>query len=106
MTTRAALFALLLATAACTPGQILNIPINHGEGNYFTTADELRKLEQNRQIVFRYVDAAGVVTDAANPNANTIATSFNRALRIKPASTSTPRNWRANQRGTGRSTRN
>ena len=31
-------------------------------------ADELRKLEQNRQIVFRYVSASGEVTDEANPN--------------------------------------
>ena len=44
------------------------MPIAHGEGNYFTTPDELRTLEQNRQIVFRYVDAAGESTDAANPN--------------------------------------
>jgi phosphoribosylformylglycinamidine synthase len=39
------------------------MPIAHGEGNYFTTPEGLRRLEQNRQIVFRYVDAAGVATD-------------------------------------------
>jgi phosphoribosylformylglycinamidine synthase I len=55
-------------TFACRPGQVLRIPIAHGEGNYFTTPDELQKLEQNRQIVFRYVNAMGVVTDEANPN--------------------------------------
>ena len=44
------------------------MPIAHGEGNYFTTPDELRRLEQNRQIVFRYVDAAGDATDESNPN--------------------------------------
>jgi phosphoribosylformylglycinamidine synthase subunit PurQ / glutaminase len=55
-------------TLACRPQQVLRIPIAHGEGNYFTTPDELRKLEQNRQIVFRYVNEAGVVTDSANPN--------------------------------------
>ncbi len=55
-------------TIACTPGQVLRIPIAHGEGNYFTTPDELRRLEQNRQVVFRYVDAAGEATDEANPN--------------------------------------
>ena len=37
-------------TLACRPQQVLRIPIAHGEGNYFTTPDELRKLEQNRQI--------------------------------------------------------
>ena len=55
-------------TLACLPKQVLRIPIAHGEGNYFTTPDELRRLEQNRQIVFRYVSANGVVTDEANPN--------------------------------------
>src|SRR5919108_4507766 len=55
-------------TLACRPQQVLRIPIAHGEGNYFTTPDELRKLEQNRQIVFRYVNESGDVTDAANPN--------------------------------------
>jgi len=55
-------------TLASRPQQVLRMPIAHGEGNYFTTPDELRKLEQNRQIVFRYVNAAGDVTDAANPN--------------------------------------
>lgn len=55
-------------TVACRPQQVLRIPIAHGEGNYFTTPEELRRLEQNRQIVFRYVDASGTVTDEANPN--------------------------------------
>jgi phosphoribosylformylglycinamidine synthase subunit PurQ / glutaminase len=55
-------------TRACHSRQVLRVPIAHGEGNYFTTPDELRKLEQNRQIVFRYVDASGTATDEANPN--------------------------------------
>src|SRR5262245_43944443 len=55
-------------TRACRPHQVLRVPIAHGEGNYFTTPEELRKLEHNRQIVFRYVDASGVATDEANPN--------------------------------------
>jgi phosphoribosylformylglycinamidine synthase I len=55
-------------TWACRPQQVLRIPIAHGEGNYFTTPDELRRLQQNRQIVFRYVDASGTITDEANPN--------------------------------------
>jgi phosphoribosylformylglycinamidine synthase len=55
-------------TMACRPQQVLRIPIAHGEGNYFTTPEEVRQLEQNRQIVFRYVTAAGAVTDDANPN--------------------------------------
>jgi phosphoribosylformylglycinamidine synthase len=55
-------------TLSCRPQQVLRIPIAHGEGNYFTTPGELRKLEQNRQIVFRYVDASGEASDEANPN--------------------------------------
>jgi phosphoribosylformylglycinamidine synthase I len=55
-------------TFACKPRQVLRIPIAHGEGNYFTTPDELRRLEQNRQIIFRYTNASGVATDEANPN--------------------------------------
>jgi phosphoribosylformylglycinamidine synthase I len=55
-------------TFACTPQQVLCLPIAHGEGNYFTTPDELRRLEQNRQIIFRYTNAGGVITDEANPN--------------------------------------
>jgi phosphoribosylformylglycinamidine synthase subunit PurQ / glutaminase len=55
-------------TFACRPDQVLRIPIAHGEGNYFTTPDELRRLEQNRQIVFRYVNASGASVDEANPN--------------------------------------
>jgi phosphoribosylformylglycinamidine synthase len=55
-------------TMSCRPKQVLRLPIAHGEGNYFTTPDDLRKLEQNRQIVFRYVNAAGEALDEANPN--------------------------------------
>jgi phosphoribosylformylglycinamidine synthase len=55
-------------TLACLPKQVLRMPIAHGEGNYFTTPDEVRRLEQNRQIVFRYVNAQGAVTDESNPN--------------------------------------
>ena len=55
-------------TFACRPQQVLRIPIAHGEGNYFTTPEALGRMEQNRQVVFRYVNAAGVVTDEANPN--------------------------------------
>jgi phosphoribosylformylglycinamidine synthase I len=55
-------------TIACAPGQVLRIPIAHGEGNYFADPATIAGLEQNRQIVFRYTTAAGEVTDEANPN--------------------------------------
>ena len=48
-------------------------PIAHGEGNYFAEPETIARLEANRQIVFRYTDAAGRVDDAANPNGSAAA---------------------------------
>jgi phosphoribosylformylglycinamidine synthase I len=55
-------------TGLCRPGQVLRIPIAHGEGNYFAEPAVISRLEANRQIVFRYTTAAGDLSDAANPN--------------------------------------
>jgi phosphoribosylformylglycinamidine synthase len=55
-------------TALCTPGQVLRVPIAHGEGNYVADPEVLAALEQNRQVVLRYATATGEVTDDANPN--------------------------------------
>ncbi len=55
-------------TGRCKPGEILEIPIAHGDGNYFTDPDTLKRMEDNRQIVFRYCDRSGSVTEKANPN--------------------------------------
>lgn len=55
-------------TNQCTPGEVLEIPIAHGDGNYFTDSDTLKRLEDNEQVVFRYCDKVGNVTDDANPN--------------------------------------
>jgi len=55
-------------TLDCRPGDLLKIPIAHGDGNYYFYDDELRRLEDNGQVLFRYVDRAGNVTDDANPN--------------------------------------
>ncbi len=60
-------------TSACRKGQVLRIPIAHGEGNYFAEPDVLARLEANRQIVFRYTDADGAVTDGSNPNGSAAA---------------------------------
>jgi phosphoribosylformylglycinamidine synthase len=53
---------------AARNGQILRIPIAHGEGNYYAEPEVIERLEKNRQIVFRYVTVNGDVTDGANPN--------------------------------------
>ena len=60
-------------TASCRRGQVLRIPIAHGEGNYFAEPDVIAQLEAKRQIVFRYTNAAGDVTDEANPNGSAAA---------------------------------
>ena len=54
--------------ARVPPGQVLRIPIAHGEGNYYAEPDVIARLEKNRQVVFRYTNADGVPTDDANPN--------------------------------------
>lgn len=48
--------------------QPLKIPIAHGEGRYYADAATLDRLEANNQVIFRYCDAEGRVTDKANPN--------------------------------------
>jgi phosphoribosylformylglycinamidine synthase subunit PurQ / glutaminase len=55
-------------TGGARAGQILRIPIGHGEGNYFAPPEMLQKLEANRQVVLRYTDPEGRVDDAWNPN--------------------------------------
>src|SRR5215217_292201 len=55
-------------TVACRSGQILRIPIAHGEGNYYAEPDVVARLEQNHQVVFRYTNGDGVATEDANPN--------------------------------------
>lgn len=57
-----------LFTGACRPGKALKIPIAHGDGNYYHFADDIRRLEDNGQVAFRYVTADGKVTPEANPN--------------------------------------
>ncbi|MBZ5642840.1 MAG: phosphoribosylformylglycinamidine synthase subunit PurQ [Acidobacteriia bacterium] len=55
-------------TAMAKPGQVLQIPIAHGDGNYFCDEATLADLERHRQIVFRYTTPEGREDAAANPN--------------------------------------
>jgi phosphoribosylformylglycinamidine synthase subunit PurQ / glutaminase len=60
--------------------QIITLPIAHGEGCYYAAPDTLAKLEANNQILFRYCDNEGKITNASNPNGsvNNIAGICNR----------------------------
>lgn len=49
-------------------GQVFRVPIAHGEGNYFADEETLAAIERNRQVIFRYCDEEGRLTDDANPN--------------------------------------
>ncbi len=61
--------------------KVIRMPIAHGEGCFTLDAEGLKKLEGNGQVVFRYCDAEGNATDAANPNGsiNSIAGICNEA---------------------------
>jgi phosphoribosylformylglycinamidine synthase len=55
-------------TESCRKGEVLRLPIAHGDGNYFADPETLSELESNRQVVFRYCTPEGALTDEANPN--------------------------------------
>lgn len=57
-----------LITRNIQKGDVLQIPIAHGEGNYFCDTDTLKSLEDNDQILFRYCDQNGNITPESNPN--------------------------------------
>jgi len=55
-------------TSGLVKGEVLQIPIAHMEGNYFCTPEELKQLEAEDRIAFRYATPAGEITPEANPN--------------------------------------
>ena len=55
-------------TSLAKAGDVLSIPISHGDGNYYADDETLARLEANGQIAFRYCTAEGEVTEDANPN--------------------------------------
>ncbi len=54
-------------TLACS-GDVLSIPVSHGDGNYYVDDSTLEYIEANGQIAFRYCDANGDITPESNPN--------------------------------------
>ncbi len=71
-------------TSSASRGQVLKLPIAHGEGNYYADPATLAQLEAKGRVVFRYCDPGGEVTDSANPNgsAHAIAGICNEARNI------------------------
>lgn len=57
-----------LITRSIDPDRVLKVPIAHGEGRYYLPDPDLKKLNDNGQILFRYCSENGVVDDASNPN--------------------------------------
>jgi len=55
-------------TCLCEQGQVLRIPIAHIEGNYYAEEETIGSLRDNNQIVFRYCDEKGKVSEESNPN--------------------------------------
>jgi phosphoribosylformylglycinamidine synthase subunit PurQ / glutaminase len=71
----------LVYTATYSKGQVIEIPIAHGEGCYYAEPETLMDLEASGQVIFRYTDSAGLATSEANPNGslNNIAGICNKA---------------------------
>lgn len=55
-------------TGALEEGAVLRMPVSHAEGNYFASGKQLEEIEEQGQVVFRYVDAQGTRAEGSNPN--------------------------------------
>jgi len=55
-------------TNTLRPGQLLSVPVSHGEGRYYADTGVLDRLEANDQVLFRYCTPDGTVANEANPN--------------------------------------
>jgi len=55
-------------TGGLNKGDVLEVPVSHGEGNYFIEEDGLKSLEDNEQIAFRYCNSEGKITSESNVN--------------------------------------
>jgi phosphoribosylformylglycinamidine synthase subunit PurQ / glutaminase len=55
-------------SSECISNEVLEIPVAHGEGNYFANDDIIKDLQDNDQIIFKYCDKSGNITEESNPN--------------------------------------
>ncbi len=70
--------------SAYTKGQVIDVCVAHGEGNYFADSDTLARLEGEGRVAFRYCDAAGTLTEDANRNGslNSIAGIYSESRNV------------------------
>ena len=73
-----------LITQNTETNQVLTIPIAHAEGNYYANEETINDLENNNQVLFRYCDSNGNVTEDSNPNGsvNNIAGICNKGRNV------------------------
>jgi phosphoribosylformylglycinamidine synthase subunit PurQ / glutaminase len=71
-------------TRGYKPGQVVTYALAHGEGAYMAAPDVIEALEREGRVVFRYCDATGAITQAANPNGslNNIAGVCNAGMNV------------------------
>lgn len=62
-----------LVTAHMARNKAYNIPIAHGDGRYYADGDTLKQLQDNDQILFKYCDVAGNITEDSNPNGSLLS---------------------------------
>ena len=55
-------------TSDYAEGGVIRMPLSHADGNYYADPETLRRIEDGNQVVFRYCDSEGQVSEAANPN--------------------------------------
>jgi phosphoribosylformylglycinamidine synthase len=73
-----------LFTSGYAQGQVLSVPVAHGDGSYFADPATLDRLEARGRVAFRYCDGAGAPTEDSNPNgsARNIAGVFNETKNV------------------------
>jgi phosphoribosylformylglycinamidine synthase len=91
-------------TSAINKGDVMTVPVAHGEGNYFVAADTLKELEDGDRVAFRYCDATGALNDNANPNGSVahiagVLSADRRILGMMPHPENATQDWQLNKSG-------
>ncbi len=91
-------------TRAMKTGDIIRVPVAHGEGNYFASESILKELEDEDRVAFRYCEPDGRITDAANANGSirNIAGIYNKEktiLGMMPHPEDATQDWQGNRTG-------